>query len=110
MPKEEKITLDAVVKEALPDTRFMVELENGQALVGSGRRFKRPLQKRRQKCDDEGESNPLAVKHVSPVARGCPQTAPDVPASSASTGVSSIHAIDTRIDAGPPPTIQAVHG
>ena len=33
MAKEEKITLDAVVKEALPDTRFMVELENGQEVV-----------------------------------------------------------------------------
>ena len=39
MPKEEKITLDAVVKEALPDTRFMVELENGQQILAyiSGR-------------------------------------------------------------------------
>ena len=39
MPKEEKITLDAVVKEALPDTRFMVELENGQEILAyiSGR-------------------------------------------------------------------------
>ncbi len=39
MPKEEKITLDAVVTEALPDTRFMVELENGQQILAyiSGR-------------------------------------------------------------------------
>ena len=39
MAKEEKITLDAVVKEALPDTRFMVELENGQEILAyiSGR-------------------------------------------------------------------------
>jgi translation initiation factor IF-1 len=39
MAKEEKITLEAVVKEALPDTRFMVELENGQEILAyiSGR-------------------------------------------------------------------------
>jgi translation initiation factor IF-1 len=39
MAKEEKITLEAVVKEALPDTRFMVELENGQQILAyiSGR-------------------------------------------------------------------------
>ena len=39
MAKEEKIVLDAVVKEALPDTRFMVELENGQKILAyiSGR-------------------------------------------------------------------------
>ena len=39
MAKEEKITLEAVVKEALPDTRFKVELENGQEILAyiSGR-------------------------------------------------------------------------
>ena len=39
MAKEEKITLEAVVKEALPDTRFMVDLENGQEILAyiSGR-------------------------------------------------------------------------
>ncbi|MCH2142229.1 MAG: translation initiation factor IF-1 [Phycisphaerales bacterium] len=39
MAKEEKIVLDAVVKEALPDTRFMVELENGKQILAyiSGR-------------------------------------------------------------------------
>jgi translation initiation factor IF-1 len=39
MAKEEKITLDATVTEALPDTRFKVELENGQSLLAyiSGR-------------------------------------------------------------------------
>lgn len=39
MAKEEKITLDAVVTEALPDTRFRVELENGQQILAyiSGR-------------------------------------------------------------------------
>ena len=39
MAKEEKITLDAVVTEALPDTRFKVELENGQHILAyiSGR-------------------------------------------------------------------------
>ena len=39
MAKEEKITLDAVVTEALPDTRFKVELENGQEILAyiSGR-------------------------------------------------------------------------
>ncbi len=39
MAKEEKIVLDAVVTEALPDTKFMVELENGQKILAyiSGR-------------------------------------------------------------------------
>jgi translation initiation factor IF-1 len=39
MAKEEKIILDAVVTDALPDTRFMVELENGQKILAyiSGR-------------------------------------------------------------------------
>ena len=39
MAKEEKITLEAVVTEALPDTRFKVELENGQVILAyiSGR-------------------------------------------------------------------------
>ena len=39
MAKEEKITLDAVVTEALPDSRFKVELENGQEILAyiSGR-------------------------------------------------------------------------
>ena len=33
MAKEEKITLDAEVVEALPDARFKVRLENGQELL-----------------------------------------------------------------------------
>ena len=33
MPKEDKITLDAEVVEALPDARFKVRLENGQELL-----------------------------------------------------------------------------
>ena len=33
MPKEDKITLVAVVVEALPDARFKVRLENGQELL-----------------------------------------------------------------------------
>ena len=33
MPKEEKITLDAVVTEALPDARFRVRLPNDQEIV-----------------------------------------------------------------------------
>jgi translation initiation factor IF-1 len=33
MPKEEKITLDAEVTEALPDARFRVKLENGQHIL-----------------------------------------------------------------------------
>ncbi len=33
MAKEEKITLDAEVTEALPDARFMVKLENGQEIL-----------------------------------------------------------------------------
>ena len=33
MPKEEKITLDAEVTEALPDARFRVKLENGQEIL-----------------------------------------------------------------------------
>ena len=33
MAKEEKITLDAEVTEALPDARFRVKLENGQTIV-----------------------------------------------------------------------------
>jgi translation initiation factor IF-1 len=33
MPKEEKITLDAEVTEALPDARFRVKLENGQVIM-----------------------------------------------------------------------------
>ena len=39
MAKEEKIVLDAVVTEALPDTKFMVELENCQKILAyiSGR-------------------------------------------------------------------------
>ena len=39
MAKEENITLEAVVTEALPDTRFKVELENGQEILAyiSGR-------------------------------------------------------------------------
>jgi translation initiation factor IF-1 len=39
MAKEEKITLDATVTEALPDTRFKVKLDNGQEILAyiSGR-------------------------------------------------------------------------
>ena len=33
MAKEEKITLDAEVTEALPDARFKVKLENGQEIL-----------------------------------------------------------------------------
>ena len=33
MPKEEKITLEAGVTEALPDARFKVKLENGQEIL-----------------------------------------------------------------------------
>ncbi|MCP4069793.1 MAG: translation initiation factor IF-1 [Phycisphaeraceae bacterium] len=33
MAKEDKITLDAEVMEALPDARFKVRLENGQELL-----------------------------------------------------------------------------
>jgi translation initiation factor IF-1 len=33
MPKEEKITLEAEVTEALPDARFRVKLENGQEIL-----------------------------------------------------------------------------
>jgi len=33
MPKEEKITLEAEVTEALPDARFKVRLENGQEIM-----------------------------------------------------------------------------
>jgi translation initiation factor IF-1 len=33
MPKEEKITLEAEVTEALPDARFRVRLENGQQIL-----------------------------------------------------------------------------
>lgn len=33
MPKEEKITLEAEVTEALPDARFKVKLENGQVIM-----------------------------------------------------------------------------
>ena len=33
MPKEDKITLDAEVTEALPDARFRVKLENGQEIL-----------------------------------------------------------------------------
>ena len=33
MAKEDKITLDAEVVEALPDARFKVRLENGQELL-----------------------------------------------------------------------------
>ncbi len=32
MAKEEKISLDAEVTEALPDARFRVKLENGQTI------------------------------------------------------------------------------
>ncbi len=39
MPKEDKITLEAEVTEALPDARFKVKLENGQEILAyvSGR-------------------------------------------------------------------------
>ena len=39
MPKEEKITLEAEVTEALPDARFKVKLENGHEILAyvSGR-------------------------------------------------------------------------
>jgi len=33
MAKEEKISLDAEVTEALPDARFRVKLENGQVIL-----------------------------------------------------------------------------
>jgi translation initiation factor IF-1 len=33
MPKEEKISLEAEVTEALPDARFKVRLENGQEIL-----------------------------------------------------------------------------
>ncbi len=33
MAKEEKISLDAEVTEALPDARFRVKLENGQTIL-----------------------------------------------------------------------------
>ena len=33
MAKEEKITLEAEVTEALPDARFRVKLENGQTIL-----------------------------------------------------------------------------
>lgn len=33
MAKEEKITLDAEVTEALPDARFKVRLQNGQEIL-----------------------------------------------------------------------------
>ena len=33
MAKEDKITLDAEVTEALPDARFRVKLENGQTIL-----------------------------------------------------------------------------
>ena len=33
MPKEEPITLEAVVKEALPNATFRVELENGHEVL-----------------------------------------------------------------------------
>jgi len=43
MAKEEKITLEAEVIEALPDARFMVKLENGHEILayisGKMRRF-----------------------------------------------------------------------
>ena len=43
MTKEEKITLDAEVTEALPDARFKVKLENGHEILayisGKMRRF-----------------------------------------------------------------------
>ncbi|HWB19457.1 MAG TPA: translation initiation factor IF-1 [Phycisphaerales bacterium] len=34
MPKEEKITIEAEVTEALPDARFMVRLPNGNEILG----------------------------------------------------------------------------
>ncbi len=39
MPKEDKITLEAEVTEALPDARFRVKLDNGQEILAyvSGR-------------------------------------------------------------------------
>ncbi len=39
MPKEDKITLEAEVTEALPDARFKVKLENGHEILAyvSGR-------------------------------------------------------------------------
>jgi translation initiation factor IF-1 len=33
MPKEEQIRVEAVVKEALPNTSFRVELENGHQVL-----------------------------------------------------------------------------
>ena len=33
MPKEEAISVEAVVKEALPNARFRVELENGHLVL-----------------------------------------------------------------------------
>jgi translation initiation factor IF-1 len=33
MPKEEAITVQAVVKESLPNARFRVELENGHEVL-----------------------------------------------------------------------------
>lgn len=33
MPKEEPIQVEAVVKEALPNARFRVELENGHRIL-----------------------------------------------------------------------------
>ncbi len=33
MPKEEKITLEAEVTEALPDAMFRVKLQNGQEIL-----------------------------------------------------------------------------
>ena len=33
MAKEEKITLEAEVTEALPDARFRVQLQNGQTIL-----------------------------------------------------------------------------
>ena len=33
MPKEEAIRVDAVVKDALPNARFRVELENGHQVL-----------------------------------------------------------------------------
>ena len=38
MPKEEKITLEAEVVEALPDAKFKVKLENGPGTTGLGQR------------------------------------------------------------------------
>ncbi len=39
MPKEDKISLEAEVTEALPDARFRVKLDNGQEILAyvSGR-------------------------------------------------------------------------